>query len=202
MGIDTAGNLAANLLDPIGEAAPLGNEYHGTPSLIAEHLIRRVADRGRQFTFVDFGAGKGRMVLLAAKYPFAGVIGIEHSPKLVAAAQANVARFAQRNKLLAPVEIVLADATEWPLPAGPSVLFFYNPFEAPLMEKVAARIVASQQHTPRKLFLVFYNTDPYPHIFERFFAPPQFRREEVADLPHDPTNRYPDLRAAIFESLP
>ncbi len=81
------------------------NAYAPTPGLVAEHLIRRVADRSRQFTFVDFGAGKGRVALLAAKYPFVRVIGIEHSPRLVAAAKENAARFAQRNKSSVPVDI-------------------------------------------------------------------------------------------------
>ncbi|HVC61783.1 MAG TPA: class I SAM-dependent methyltransferase [Acetobacteraceae bacterium] len=202
MGIDTAGILAKGELDPIGEAASLGIDYVPTPSLIAEYLIRRVADRARQFTFVDFGAGKGRVAVLAAKYPFARVIGIEHSPRLVAAAKDNAVRFAQRNKSAAPVDIVLADATEWPLPPGPSVLFFYYPFESPMMEKVAAHIVASQQHAPRKLFLVFYNEKPYERVFRQFFAHPGFRREEVSDLPHDRTAPFRDHRAVIFESLP
>src|SRR5208337_2152742 len=79
----------------------------------------------------------------------------------------------------------------------------YNPFEAPLMEKVTARIVVSIQRTLRKLFLVFYNTDSHPRVFEQFFALSRFHREDVADLPRDPTNRYRrDLPAAIFESLP
>jgi SAM-dependent methyltransferase len=201
-GIDTAGILAKGELDPIGEAGALGLDYVPTPNLIAEHLIRRVAPRARKFTFIDVGAGKGRVALLAARFDFARVIGVEHSPRLAAIARQNAVNFVQHNKKAAPIEIVIADATAWHLPAEPSVLFFYYPFELPIMEKVAAHIVLSQQRAPRKLFLVFYNEAPYAEVFAKFFAGPTFRREDVNDLPHDRTAPSWGHRATIFESLP
>ena len=201
MGINTAGILGKAELDAIGDAARLGSDYVPTPSLIAEYLIRRVADRAHQFTFVDVGAGKGRVALLAAKYHFARIVGIEHSPRLVTVARENAARFAQRNKTLAPVDMILADATEWPLPPEPCVFFFYYPFEPSVMEKVAAHIVASHRRAPRKLFLVFYNAQPYESVFAQFFTESLFRRENMTDLPHDRTAPFRDHRAAIFESI-
>jgi SAM-dependent methyltransferase len=49
------------------------------PYLIAE-LPRDLS----RFVFVDFGAGKGRTVLLAARHPFKKVIGVEFSGELLA----------------------------------------------------------------------------------------------------------------------
>src|SRR5437667_134363 len=181
MGIATAGYLdkSQRQLDLNGNCALLANEYDPTPVLVAEHLIGKVSDRAKDFTFIDFGAGKGRVVVVAAKYSFKTIIGIEHSRNLATTAQENIARFARRNNNAKPMEIVLGDATEWPLPPEPSVLFFFNPFQPALMEKVAARITESQKLTPRKLYLVFYNTRFYEDVFKRSFISSDFRREDI-----------------------
>ena len=42
-----------------------------------------------RFTFVDFGAGKGRVLMMACEYPFKQVIGVELSRKLHATASRN-----------------------------------------------------------------------------------------------------------------
>ena len=140
--------------------------------------------------------------MLAARYPFSKVMGVEHSPALVDLARQNIARASARDAQLAPLEIVLADATAWELPARPLVLFFYYPFETSIMEKVAERIVASGRDSPRKLFLLFFNSDPYEAVFKRHFPPSLFRREIVDDLPRDRTAPAWGHRAVIFESLP
>ena len=40
--------------------------------------------------FVDFGCGKGRVLLIASQYKFNKIIGIEFSPELVDIARSNV----------------------------------------------------------------------------------------------------------------
>ncbi|HEX3865751.1 MAG TPA: class I SAM-dependent methyltransferase, partial [Gemmatimonadaceae bacterium] len=45
------------------------------------------------FTFVDFGCGKGRAMLLASDYPFREVIGVDFSEELIAVAQRNCATY-------------------------------------------------------------------------------------------------------------
>ena len=43
--------------------------------------------------FIDIGAGKGRILCLAAAYPFRRIVGVELVPSLVADCRANVASF-------------------------------------------------------------------------------------------------------------
>jgi hypothetical protein len=61
-----------------------GNVRHAAryqPSSAA--LVRNAIEQLRldltQFTFVDFGSGKGPVLLVAAEYPFSQVIGVEFS---------------------------------------------------------------------------------------------------------------------------
>src|SRR5262245_61303392 len=53
-----------------------GKYYPINPDEFRQMLAEVGADYSG-FTFVDFGAGKGRALLLASEYPFAKIIGVE-----------------------------------------------------------------------------------------------------------------------------
>jgi hypothetical protein len=44
-------------------------------------------------TFIDFGSGKGRTLLMASEYPFRQIIGLEFSPELHRIAESNITRY-------------------------------------------------------------------------------------------------------------
>jgi len=46
-----------------------------------------------QYSFIDMGSGKARMLFVAAELPFRRVIGVEFDRKLHAAAKENIARW-------------------------------------------------------------------------------------------------------------
>ena len=46
----------------------------------------------QEFTFIDIGSGKGRVLMMAADYPFRRILGIELLPDLHRAAQENLNR--------------------------------------------------------------------------------------------------------------
>lgn len=94
----------------------------------------------RDATFVDFGSGKGRAVLVAARRPFRRVIGIEHRPALHAIAERNAAAAARVEPPAAPVFLFCGDATQHPLPDGPIVAYLYNPFGADVVAAVLRRV--------------------------------------------------------------
>ena len=45
----------------------------------------------REFSFVDYGSGKGRVLMLAAAYPFRRILGVEFSESLDRVARDNIA---------------------------------------------------------------------------------------------------------------
>ena len=49
-----------------------------------------------QYTFVDVGSGKGRMLFVAAEYPFRRVVGVEFSNQLHVEALENIKRLGIR----------------------------------------------------------------------------------------------------------
>jgi SAM-dependent methyltransferase len=106
------------------------------------------------FNFIDVGCGKGKVLLSALRYPFARIVGIEFSPHLCHVAKRNLAdaRFVRRR--CTDVEIVCADAVEYPVPEQPTVFFFYNPFTYEVMEKVLMNIVRSFLQSRRSIYVI------------------------------------------------
>jgi SAM-dependent methyltransferase len=104
--------------------------------------------------FIDFGSGKGRIVLEAARYPFARVIGVEISDQLNAVAQRNVDR--RRHTLSSgEVQLVTSDATEYEIPDDVSVVYLFNPFKGSAFQAVVNRLLESVDRRPRLLRLIY-----------------------------------------------
>jgi SAM-dependent methyltransferase len=104
--------------------------------------------------FVDVGSGKGRVLVQAARYPFARVIGVEISAELNAIAERNLDR--QRGRRGARgVELVTADAAAWEVPDDVTVAYLYYPFVGDTFRRVIDNLVASYERAPRRLRLIY-----------------------------------------------
>jgi hypothetical protein len=127
--------------------------------------------REEDATFIDIGSGKGRVVLRAAMRPFREVIGLELSPVLHATAQRNLEVVKPTGALRSPVRLVLGDATELEVPAGPLVAFLYHPFAESIAALVIDRLVASLAASPRPAAILYGHPtlqQPFdPSVFER-----------------------------------
>ncbi|MEA3213645.1 MAG: hypothetical protein QOE70_6702 [Chthoniobacter sp.] len=125
------------------------------------HLaIGQVSIRPDRDVFVDVGSGKGRMVLLAAELPFRRVLGVEFSDQLHEVALSNLRRVRSRLRCQ-DVEVILADATQWKIPAEATVLFFFNPFDGEVLARVFANVRQSLAEAPRKLTIIYVRADKF-----------------------------------------
>jgi hypothetical protein len=114
----------------------------------------RKRDVSSRDVFVDFGAGKGRVLCQAARYPFSRVIGVEISPALVDVARKNVD--SNRRRFGATVvELVNADAVDFEIPDDVTVAYLYHPFAGKTFEAVIDRLVESIDRKPRRLTIIY-----------------------------------------------
>jgi SAM-dependent methyltransferase len=159
--IDTAGFIRPNALDIKAPTVEFASPYRGIDPPMFEAVLRRLDIDYPQFTFVDIGSGKGRAVLLACKLPFRKCIGVEFSPTLHRIACENTRHFAADLRLCHDIEFLCHDATQYDLPPGNLVLFFYNPFERNIFDLVVANIEQSLARDPRTIYMVLANV-PFP----------------------------------------
>jgi SAM-dependent methyltransferase len=141
-GVTTEALVFLGDLDPerVGRSIEFATHYEPTPVAEAEAMLDAIPPPIDAATFVDVGAGMGRVVLLAARRPFKTVVGVEISPALVQVARENLARCEDPQRRCRDVRLVRADAAAYRFPRGPLVLYLYNPFSAPVLERVLERL--------------------------------------------------------------
>jgi SAM-dependent methyltransferase len=120
----------------------------------------------RDSAFVDIGAGKGRVLLIASQYGFRKVVGIEFCGQLCALARKNLELFARKSKVLSPIEIIEADATTYEFQPEHRVFFMYNPFDSFVLTRVLDNIHSSLETNPRRIWLI-YNTPQHHDVIKR-----------------------------------
>jgi len=156
-GTDTGGYIPLNDLDIASENRDRGIQYQPTPAKLFTKLIKGLSVRHEDYIFVDFGSGKGRVLLLASCYPFKKVIGVEFSPELHATALKNVARYRSRKQRCTQIEAVCMDVVDYTIPPEPAIYYFFNPFDDVIMRTVLTNIKESLESQPRDAFFIYYN---------------------------------------------
>ncbi len=154
-GVDTAGSIQLRGLTITGPHAAAGNECVCTAPKAFDFMMRCLPGDLSRYTFVDIGAGKSRTLLLASRYGFAKIIGVEFARELADCARANIGRFRADWQRCRDLEIVEGDAAEFDFPDTPLVIFFYNPFARDVFELVLNNIVASLTADERDCILVY-----------------------------------------------
>jgi len=155
--VDTGEIIQLNKLLIPGSTWEYGTPYWAVEPEVFTRLVGELAIPHRDFTLIDFGSGKGRALLLASELPFKKVVGVEFSPELHEIAQRNVRTFRSERQQCREIELVCTDALEYPLPDGPGVYYFFNPFVKEIMEGMVARIEQSYRKQPREIYVLYAN---------------------------------------------
>jgi SAM-dependent methyltransferase len=155
-GVTTEALVFLGELDPdaIGPSLEFATHYEPTPVAQAEALLNASPLAPERATFVDLGAGMGRVVMLAARRPFRAVIGVDISPALVEIARENLAAAHDPQRAARDVKIVRGDAAAYTFPRGDLVVFLYNPFRAPILDDVLNNVRASAEQ--RDVVLLYH----------------------------------------------
>ncbi len=132
-----------------------GHDYHPVHRLSFNWAMAQIPDRLSDFTFVDYGAGRGRALLLAAMHPFRKVIGMEFAAELHDDATMNIAQFPRSLMKCRDIDCHLMDAVNFEVPENKGVFLFNDSFDIEVLETVLARITASYRANPRRIYLIF-----------------------------------------------
>lgn len=176
-GTDTSGRMIPDELgiDDVSarEQAIL---YLPSPPRVTRWMLNAVGVAHEDYTFIDLGCGKGRVVLVASEYPFRRVVGVELSDMLVQVARRNVATYAAMSRCK-QVEIACMDATTCAWPDGPLLVHLYHPFEADVLRRVLQSLDATLQTSPRPVVIAYLlYSSAIPDVTAVFAEFPSFRQ--------------------------
>jgi SAM-dependent methyltransferase len=170
-GTDTAGRVAPERLGIAdGAAREQAILYLPSPERVTRWMLANVGIDHRDYSFVDLGCGKGRVLLVAATYPFQRVVGVEISAALAEIARANIARFQPPTRKCRDVEVQTVDATRFVFLETNLLIHLYHPFEPPLLSAVLEQLQRSVKARPRKVVIAYLLYSDALEAVEMVFA--------------------------------
>jgi len=154
-GVDTCGEIPLLDLNFESKHKTRGLEYQSHHPAIIRAGLRSLEIRYQDYSLVDFGCGKGRVLLVASEFPFRRIVGVEFAPQLAESARQNLKTYRAQNQKCREIEAITGDATAYQLAPEPQVLYFYSPFALSVMDQVIHNIEVSLQRSPRALLVLF-----------------------------------------------
>jgi hypothetical protein len=119
------------------DAVKAGNSvYRVTWAWLIERALARLDIDAARYTFIDYGSGKGKAMLMAAEHPFRSIIGLEYAAPLHAIAAENCLSYVNPRQRCYSLQPILANVLDYTPPPGPIVCFMCNPFDLKTMRSV------------------------------------------------------------------
>lgn len=184
-GVDTSGLIFledAQMVDPNQRH---GTAYWGTPPSLFAGVMERwqatlpaISQRVEDYTLIDIGCGKGRVLMLASEFGLRAVAGVELDAALVAVAERNLARWKATPHACSSVSVTHADALAFELPPTPVLLYLFNPFDAHLVQLFLDRLEAFSA-TRAAPIDVIYGHPAHAALFERVEGMTMLWRGEI-----------------------
>jgi SAM-dependent methyltransferase len=164
-GTDTARVVEVSSLDMKSPNVRHAVRYQPSSAALVKKAIDWLDIDLSDLAFIDFGSGKGRVVLLAAAYPFKSVVGVELSRELHEIARDNVSRAPLRPEDSGKISLACLDVTDFSLPDSDLLCYLYNPFGPAVLAPLAERLSAHSSHRGHRVFVIY--VDPrHRNVFD------------------------------------
>ncbi len=106
------------------------------------------------YTFIDIGSGKGRVLFVAAEFPFRKIIGVEFDTPIHQHALQNIKRYRGWGRKCSTIESINANAAEFEFPNENLVIYLCNPFGPEIMARMLANLAQSLDTHPRHVVMI------------------------------------------------
>jgi len=129
-------------------------------NLFGFNLLMKKLKLPKDYGFVDIGCGKGKVLLLAKKYGFEKIYGIEFSEKIYNIACSNVEKFEN-------IQVTNMDATEYSFKPNQTIFYFFGLDNELMLNKVLDNISESLKSHPRPAWIIYLVPRLHQLILER-----------------------------------
>ena len=135
--------------------------YQGPiPEIVLGWALSALPADLKRYAFVDFEAGNGRTLLLAARKNFEHAIGYTHDSESSAMLEMNLAQYSRSCVSCRDVRALREDRDGVPISMQPAVLFFPHSLSPANLANVLGHLTASLRLNPRPVYLIFENAGP------------------------------------------
>jgi SAM-dependent methyltransferase len=144
-------------IDGVDEAV-----YYGSTAFTPElnDALRYLNINGSE-RILDYGSGKGGVLVKLSSYPFKRICGVELSEPLVTICRRNLKKLDLRQ-----IEVVNADATAFTDIDDFNYFYFANPFTGNIFRQVINNINVSLVKKPRDIYIIYYYPKCHDIIME------------------------------------
>jgi hypothetical protein len=158
LGVDTCRWADLDQLSITGENKGHGFRYEPGRVVINRKLFQHIrANLSDELVVVDLGAGKGRVLLIAAEFDAVEATGVEFAHELCEVARKNCRQYALKTGCRTRFEVVESDVVDYAFRPAENVFVFFNPFDDVVMRAIIGKIVTSLEQNPRKVLICYYN---------------------------------------------
>ncbi|HEY0328857.1 MAG TPA: class I SAM-dependent methyltransferase [Rhodopseudomonas sp.] len=135
-GTETGGRVALDDLTIGHDSRRYGERYQASDPGVLRDAVAFIGLTPGDYTFVDLGCGKGRMLIAAAELGFQSCVGVEFADELAELAARNVAACE-----FSHVSVVHGDAADYAFGDAPFLLYMFNPFSQQVMQRVREHLL-------------------------------------------------------------
>jgi hypothetical protein len=133
--------------------------YFATEPWLFEQIMQATPADFSQFTFIDLGSGKGRVLLMASDYPFQRIMGVEFMADLHRVAQKNITSYSSDHQRCRQIDAFQMDARDFQFPLEPLVVYLFNPFSEPTFAHILENLRQSIEQAPRPVYIAYRFTE-------------------------------------------
>ena len=147
----------------------LHSPYQPTEKKLFTEMLGSLDIDFSDFIFIDIGSGKGRTLLMASRYPFRRILGVELLPNLHQVTQRNIVHYKSDSQLCHALESICIDARKFVFPMEPMVLYLFNPLPAEGLDQVLTNLEQSLRTNPRRVLALYHNPEHEHLLTQRRF---------------------------------
>jgi SAM-dependent methyltransferase len=155
-GVDTSGYFPAALIHSGDVKKDQIVSYIGSQPSVTRRAVSSLLDIG-DYTFVDIGCGKGRVVIISSEFPFKNIVGLEISPALARIARSNAIKVQRRFPDRPQIQIITGNGLDNLPTNGKIVFYIYHAFGPALMSELIHKIESALLLTLEHVFIVYHN---------------------------------------------
>lgn len=155
---NAGGRMPAARLNGTGMSRQLAAEHAPVSGYLFRLAMANLPEDLSEFTFVDLGSGRGRIVCLALLFNFRNVLGVEFAERLHREATLNIhATLATGRVRCDSITSVVANGTSLPVPNTPCVFYIDEMPNGRKLHKLLNDIRVSYIRNPRTVMVICYN---------------------------------------------